>query len=1182
MQIRMQIRLLGRCALSMLALATWTHAAVITIQPSVQDTFVQQDSPKRISGAGPQNVRIRVQSSPTTPARWRGFVQFDLSGIPQFSTINSATLTIYQSVGKSGRTHGIHVVTAPWLQSVANWNTQPAYNPVPTATFPTLALKGPQTATVTANVQAWVNAPATNHGWAVVDENETSGTVKVEVPYHAKEESQPGELANRPKLVIDFTATPCNTTQDCLDNNPCTVNERCVTNFCFVDPLDCNDGSICTDDICDPSQGCLHPPICNDGLACTVDTCDEGTGACTNTPDDVACTAGGCKVGTCEPNDPGADDDGCVITAINPDGTPCNDGLFCQSSDTCLGGACQGTARDCSDPNPCTADSCNEATDTCVHDPAPLNGSACNDSLFCTVGDLCQAGSCQGTPRNCSDTNPCTADSCNEAGDVCVNNPGPLNGTACNDNLFCTTGDTCQAGACQGAARDCSGLDGPCTDGVCSEGTDQCVAQNHPNGSSCDDGQCGTIDDTCSGGVCSGTPSAAGCIDPFLCYKTRAVTPFVPVTVQLVNGAFNESGGYLLRKGRHLCTPASANGAAIRDDDTHLRSYLMKPAPGTAKHQKRSGIQVTNQLGSLSLRTIRQDFLLVPSAKSLAASPPAPNPAGHEVDHFVCYKAKISAGAPKFPKGLTAQVADQFISPAKTFSIKKVRHLCLPVDKNGEGVKHSDTRLVCYLARPGRGQPKHVKRSPVYTNNQLAPETIGTVREDVLCLPSQPAGAGTTTSTVPGSTTTSSSVSTSTSSTTSTSLPSSTTTSVPSPSTTTTSGAPTTTTSSSTTSSTISSCSCGSPTPTQVSFTTATGSGNCGTVKNSSGTTLLNLTCGTLYFGGGFVAVPPSVPPDKGVTIANASCTGTSLTLSHATAAQTGSIRNCSAAGCLFGAPLAVPNPSSPGISNCIVNTITQDGFGSADCVTGAMSLNIPLASALHLTGDWLNGSAPDRPDVPGVQPCPLCSGSPGSETCQGGPNHGLACTPETSGSGVLGAAYPTSQDCPPPPGPFIGILPVAFALTTGSAGDTAFNSQRQQRVFCGYCNDFNDTGGFGLCSGGANDGDACLLQADCPGGTCGGAKPCQSDADCRPPISPGEPRESCQQRTGGAFGQGGAQTITQTGTPFGNLTDHAPHNGTMVTVFCIPPTFNSTVDGAAGLPGPGTVSIPGLAELLP
>src|SRR5207249_10137267 len=38
----------------------------------------------------------------------------------------------------------------------------------------------------------------------------------------------------------------------------------------------------------------------------------------------------------------------------------------------------------------------------------------------------------------------------------------------------------------------------------------------------------------------------------------------------------------------------------------------------------------------------------------------------------------------------------------------------------------------------------------------------------------------------------------------------------------------------------------------------------------------------------------------------------------------------------------------------------------------------------------------------------------------------------------------------------------------------------------------------------------------------------------------------------------------------------------TLVSIFCIQPTFNATVDAAGDLPGPGAVSLPGTAQLLP
>jgi hypothetical protein len=47
--------------------------------------------------------------------------------------------------------------------------------------------------------------------------------------------------------------------------------------------------------------------------------------------------------------------------------------------------------------------------------PAKANGAACNDGNACTQTDVCQAGTCSGSPVNVNDGNPCTTDTCNPA-----------------------------------------------------------------------------------------------------------------------------------------------------------------------------------------------------------------------------------------------------------------------------------------------------------------------------------------------------------------------------------------------------------------------------------------------------------------------------------------------------------------------------------------------------------------------------------------------------------------------------------------------------------------------------------------------------------------------------------------------------------------------------------------------
>jgi hypothetical protein len=249
------------------------------------------------------------------------------------------------------------------------------------------------------------------------------------------------------------------------------------------------------------------------------------------------------------------------------------------------------------------------------------------------------------------------------------------------------------------------------------------------------------------------------------------------------------------------------------------------------------------------------------------------------------------------------------------------------------------------------------------------------------------------------------------------------------------------------------------------------------------------------------------------------------------------------------------------GTSTCVINRVTTSASGSGNCSDGSYTLlDLPLGSDIYLTGDLLDGMAPDRPNVPGIQPCPICTagGTCASGTCcKGGPRHDLDCVP---GSSALGDAYPTTHDCPPPGNagsapPFIGTLPIPYAVTTGTTSKSSVDQSAQPFVFCGFC------------------GAQFAPSFQGPP-----AVPCTSDSQCTTAPFP-----KCRQRTPGAFAQGPARTIAETGTPAGIcMNTGVPYPATLVSVFCIPPTYNSTVDASADLPGPGAVSLPGIAQFLP
>jgi len=141
--------------------------------------------------------------------------------------------------------------------------------------------------------------------------------------------------------------------ESCDDHDVCTLLETCQAGLCVSDAVvDCNDGQVCTADLCDPEDGCLYAPSlapCDDGDACTVDdTCTEGL-ACVGAPMD-------CDDGDVCTGDSCVSDTGCVFTAIT-----------------------------CDDGDVCTDDSC-DSLSGCVFTP---NEKSCDDEDVCTSGDTC-------------------------------------------------------------------------------------------------------------------------------------------------------------------------------------------------------------------------------------------------------------------------------------------------------------------------------------------------------------------------------------------------------------------------------------------------------------------------------------------------------------------------------------------------------------------------------------------------------------------------------------------------------------------------------------------------------------------------------------------------------------------------------------------------------------------------
>jgi hypothetical protein len=310
--------------------------------------------------------------------------------------------------------------------------------------------------------------------------------------------------------------------------------------------------------------------------------------------------------------------------------------------------------------------------------------------------------------------------------------------------------------------------------------------------------------------------------------------------------------------------------------------------------------------------------------------------------------------------------------------------------------------------------------------------------------------------------------------------------------------------------------------PTILDFALTTGGGTCGTAKDGTNTTVKSLTCGGLNIGGGASIIPEGPTPDGSQSRFAISCSGAACNISAGTVvpgANTGT-PDCTNTGCNFGTPLPIPNPIAGGaLTVCVLNTWSAPATGTLDLSTGTSSTNVPLTSDNYITGNL-------------AQPCPRCSAtgtpaSPGTGTCDRGPNTGGPCT-TTSSTGL-------TRDCP------TGGVAAGKPCTVGG----------------GACVDGSHVGPISVNLSPLTTASSTSTHADglfCPGQG--------------PAAGPGH--------LAGCFGQTTCQSITENGAPAGVITPGSPSSATLASVFCIAGTGNGLVDASADLPGPGAVSLPG------
>ncbi|HNO78378.1 MAG TPA: hypothetical protein PKN33_09995 [Phycisphaerae bacterium] len=343
-------------------------------------------------------------------------------------------------------------------------------------------------------------------------------------------------------------AETCDTDTCVAGMNPCTGGEICdeIGDACVIN-TDCNSNGVddaldiagaTSDDVNannvpDECDECLVDGDCDDGAycngaeTCDVDrcvagmlpcvvgqTCEEATDSCepngddcnTNGIGDAADIAGGFSDDLNANNIPDECDE-CVV-----DGD-CDDGLYCNGAETCNVDTCAAGADPCA-----LGEVCDEVGDACEQPDCNTNGIGDLDDI---AGGTAMDSNSNGVPDECEG---CTSDA------------------ECDDGLFCTGVEFCDAGVCISPGpgclpgQSCNEATGACesssggggggapadgdNDGV-PDGSDLCA--DTPTGETVDDDGCSDsqLDDDEDGvfndvDVCADTPAnatvnASGC-----------------------------------------------------------------------------------------------------------------------------------------------------------------------------------------------------------------------------------------------------------------------------------------------------------------------------------------------------------------------------------------------------------------------------------------------------------------------------------------------------------------------------------------------------------------------------------------------------------------------------------------------------------------------------------------------
>ncbi len=296
----------------------------------------------------------------------------------------------------------------------------------------------------------------------------------------------------------------------------------------------------------------------------------------------------------------------CGNGVVDP-GEQCDDGNT--SSGDCCTANCEIVAAGTlcpGDGNECTADTC-DGLGACVHDP--LDGTACDDGVFCNGTELCSIGACGGSTGDpCAGGDVCS-DACNEVAGNCFDPAG----TTCPDD-----GNVCTTDVCDGVGECGVTNQLPCDDGMFCNGQDFCgagactVHQGDPceAGAECAD-TCNEADDDCFDPVGTGCVNDGNaCTDDFCDGQGVCMHPNNTLPCDDANACTSDD----------TCGAGTCSGTAVVCENCQM----CEPLVGCGGPMCTATSTVTNTATATLTPTPSPTQTLTPSATSTATATPLP------------------------------------------------------------------------------------------------------------------------------------------------------------------------------------------------------------------------------------------------------------------------------------------------------------------------------------------------------------------------------------------------------------------------------------------------------------------------------------------------------------------------------------------------------------------------------